>query len=88
MNWTEISSSSDSVVVRFSSSGGLSCNFCLQTAEDPQAQSADCDPDGESETGFICNITALQPGTLYRLTVISNKDGERSDASVRTGQFT
>lgn len=88
VNWTEISTSSDSVQVRFSSSGGQSCNFSLQTADESQAQSDDCDPGGETGTGFICNITALQPGTLYNLTVISNKDGERSHASVRTGEFT
>lgn len=87
VNLTKISTSSDSVVVNFSTSGGLSCNFTLQANEETQAQSTTCESDGESEIGFTCQITALQPGTLYHLMVISNKDGEKRNTSVRTGKF-
>ncbi|XP_035521238.1 receptor-type tyrosine-protein phosphatase beta-like, partial [Morone saxatilis] len=79
-NVTEISSSSDSVVVKLTSAG-LSCNFTLVTEEKHRA---DCDPYGESRNTFVCHILGLEPGTLYHLTVISKKDGERSKASVRT----
>lgn len=89
-NWTEISSGSDSVLVRLSSNGGgsLPCNFSLQVTDGSQAQSADCALDGDSLSRFICRLAGLQPGTLYRLAVISNKDGERSNMSVRTGEST
>lgn len=73
--------------MRFYSGGGPSCNFRLQSAKDPPTQTTNCDPDGESEDGFICRMTDLQPGTLYSLTLVSEKDGERSNASVRTGEF-
>ncbi|XP_070686515.1 receptor-type tyrosine-protein phosphatase beta-like [Pempheris klunzingeri] len=75
-NFTAISSSSDSVEVTFTAAG-LSCNFTLFTGED----AADCDPYGDA---FRCQVTGLEPGTLYHLTLVSRKDGERSNASVRT----
>lgn len=68
--------------------GGLPCNFSLQVTDGSQAQSTDCVLDGDSLSRFICHLTGLQPGTLYRLAVISNKDGERSNMSVRTGEST
>lgn len=82
-NFTEISSSSDSVLVKFTSSG-LFCNFTVFTDEDSRPDQAHCDPYGESRNAFICLIPDLEPGTLYRLTVISKTDGERSTLSVRT----
>ncbi|XP_076588386.1 receptor-type tyrosine-protein phosphatase beta isoform X2 [Chaetodon auriga] len=81
-NFTEISSGSDSVVVKFTA--GLSCNFTLFTDDDSRSDSTDCGLDGDSGATFICRVLGLEPGTLYRLTVISRKDGERSNASVRT----
>ncbi|XP_070763030.1 receptor-type tyrosine-protein phosphatase beta-like [Enoplosus armatus] len=82
-NFTEISSGSGSVVVKFTTAG-FSCNFTLFTDEESQTDLADCDPDEESRNTFICQIPGLEPGTLYHLTVISKTDGERSNASVRT----
>ncbi|XP_044048547.1 receptor-type tyrosine-protein phosphatase beta-like [Siniperca chuatsi] len=82
-NFTEIRSGPDSVVVKFTTAG-LSCNFTLFTDEDSRADPTDCDPDGESGDTFICQVPGLEPGTLYRLTVISTKDGERTNASART----
>ncbi|KAF1386262.1 hypothetical protein PFLUV_G00092690, partial [Perca fluviatilis] len=43
-----------------------------------------CDPDGESQTGFSCRVSGLDPGTRYRVTVVSRTDGERSNVSLRT----
>ncbi|XP_045892944.1 receptor-type tyrosine-protein phosphatase beta-like [Micropterus dolomieu] len=83
VNFTKISSGSDSAVVKFTTAG-LSCNFTLFAGEDSRAVPTECDPDGESRNTFTCQIPGLEPGTLYRLTVISKKDGERSNASVRT----
>ncbi|XP_038562970.1 receptor-type tyrosine-protein phosphatase beta-like isoform X3 [Micropterus salmoides] len=83
VNFTKISSGSDSAVVKFTTAG-LSCNFTLFAGEDSRAVPTECDPDGESRNTFTCQILGLEPGTLYRLTVISKKDGERSNASVRT----
>ncbi|XP_029289713.1 receptor-type tyrosine-protein phosphatase beta [Cottoperca gobio] len=82
VNFTDISSSSGSVVVRFST-GGLSCNFSLITGGEARAEPAHCDP-YHGESGFTCQVTGLNPGTLYRLMVISEKDGESSSTSVRT----
>nr|XP_020471463.1 receptor-type tyrosine-protein phosphatase beta-like isoform X2 [Monopterus albus] len=83
VNLTQISSGPRSAAVTFTT-GGRSCNFSLVTEQNSRAHSTDCDPYGETETAFICNVTGLEPGTLYRLTVVSRKDGERSNASVRT----
>ncbi|XP_054883636.1 receptor-type tyrosine-protein phosphatase beta-like isoform X2 [Poeciliopsis prolifica] len=43
-----------------------------------------CDQDGNNGFKLICNMTELQPGTLYELRVISGKDKERSLGSMRT----
>ncbi|XP_068169231.1 receptor-type tyrosine-protein phosphatase beta-like [Antennarius striatus] len=79
VNFTEIGSSSDSAVVKFTTAG-LSCNFSLVT----DGGSTNCDPDGESENRFICHASGLEPGTLHSLTVMSKKDGEKSFAVVST----
>uniref|UniRef100_A0A671TJ66 Receptor-type tyrosine-protein phosphatase beta-like n=1 Tax=Sparus aurata TaxID=8175 RepID=A0A671TJ66_SPAAU len=78
VNMTEMSSRSDSVNVTLTSTGP-SCNFSLMTDD----QSTDCELIGPS---FTCHLTGLQPGTLYHLTVMSKTDGEKSNASVRTGE--
>lgn len=69
-------------MVKFSTAG-LSCNFTAFTDDD---RWADCDIDGESRNAFVCQILGLEPGTLYSLIVISLKDGERNNVSVRTGE--
>ncbi|XP_036963340.1 receptor-type tyrosine-protein phosphatase beta-like isoform X3 [Acanthopagrus latus] len=76
VNVTEMSSRSDSVLVTLTSTGP-SCNFSLMTDD----RSTDCEL---IEPSFTCHLTGLQPGTLYHLMVVSEMDGERSDASVRT----
>ncbi|XP_062246778.1 receptor-type tyrosine-protein phosphatase beta-like isoform X2 [Platichthys flesus] len=58
--------------------GGVSCNFSVVNGE----ESSDCDAFGEND--FLCRLEDLEPGTLYELTVISRKDGEKSNKSVRT----
>uniref|UniRef100_A0A8D0A9X4 protein-tyrosine-phosphatase n=1 Tax=Sander lucioperca TaxID=283035 RepID=A0A8D0A9X4_SANLU len=45
------------------------------------------DPDGESQTEFSCRVSGLDPGTQYRVTVVSRTDGERSNVSLRTVYF-
>lgn len=75
-------------MARLSSSGGLACNFTLQAAEDSGLHATGCDPDGASESAFVCQIRGLLPGTPYRLTAISNGGGEESNTSVRTGEST
>lgn len=45
-----------------------------------------CDVDGNNGYMFICNMTELQPGTLYKLTVISVKNEEIHLVSMRTGK--
>lgn len=67
-------------------SSGQSCNFSLVTEDESQTRSTDCDLYGETMAAFICNITDLEPGTLYWLTVVSRNDGEKSKASVRIGK--
>ncbi|XP_054865436.1 receptor-type tyrosine-protein phosphatase beta-like isoform X3 [Amphiprion ocellaris] len=53
---------------------------------DPAAPQVDpaapCEPDGDSAS--ICQVTGLEPGTLYRLTVVSRKDGMKSSGSLHT----
>ncbi|XP_044211802.1 receptor-type tyrosine-protein phosphatase beta-like isoform X1 [Thunnus albacares] len=83
VNFTQISADSNSAVVTFNTSA-LFCNFTVLTEEESRADGTDCEPHGELSHTFICHITDLEPGTLYRLAVISKKDGERSNASVRT----
>uniref|UniRef100_A0A7N5ZY36 protein-tyrosine-phosphatase n=1 Tax=Anabas testudineus TaxID=64144 RepID=A0A7N5ZY36_ANATE len=85
VNLTEIRSSPDSAVVMLTS-GGQSCNFSLVTEDQFWTLSTDCDPYGQTGTAFICGITGLEPGTLYRLTVVSRNDGMKTNASVRTGK--
>uniref|UniRef100_A0A3B4XEA2 protein-tyrosine-phosphatase n=1 Tax=Seriola lalandi dorsalis TaxID=1841481 RepID=A0A3B4XEA2_SERLL len=80
-NVTGVSSGLDSAVVTLTS-GGPSCNFSL-VPED--SESTDCDPHGETGTSFICRVGGLEPGTLYRFTVISRTDGERSTPSSVSG---
>ncbi|KAM4734375.1 receptor-type tyrosine-protein phosphatase beta isoform 2-T2 [Anableps anableps] len=43
-----------------------------------------CDLDGDNGFMFICNMTALQPGTLYRLTMVSGKNEEIDLGSMHT----
>uniref|UniRef100_A0A3Q3FBX1 protein-tyrosine-phosphatase n=1 Tax=Labrus bergylta TaxID=56723 RepID=A0A3Q3FBX1_9LABR len=92
VNFTEIRSSSESAVVKFSTAA-LSCDFTVVTEEfntDPShcdhghCNHADCEPGGESRTDFTCLIVGLTPGAVYRITLISRKDGERSDVSAST----
>ncbi|XP_051808493.1 receptor-type tyrosine-protein phosphatase beta-like isoform X4 [Acanthochromis polyacanthus] len=53
---------------------------------DPVAPQVDpaapCEPDGDSAS--ICRVAGLEPGTLYRLTVVSRKDSVRSSGSLHT----
>uniref|UniRef100_A0A3Q1GFQ5 protein-tyrosine-phosphatase n=1 Tax=Acanthochromis polyacanthus TaxID=80966 RepID=A0A3Q1GFQ5_9TELE len=41
---------------------------------------APCEPDGDSAS--ICRVAGLEPGTLYRLTVVSRKDSVRTPSTV------
>ncbi|XP_076743117.1 receptor-type tyrosine-protein phosphatase beta isoform X2 [Maylandia zebra] len=79
----EISSSSDSIAVQVTSAG-LSCNFSLFCILDSWSSPAHCKSDGETSSATICNITGLQPGTVYQLTAVSRKDGEISHGTVQT----
>ncbi|CAI5668435.1 unnamed protein product [Oreochromis niloticus] len=79
----EISSSSDSIAVQVTSAG-LSCNFSLFCALHSWSSPTHCESDGETSSSTICNITGLQPGTLYQLTAVSRKDGEISRGTVQT----
>lgn len=81
----EISSSSDSIAVQVTSAG-LSCNFSLFCILDSWSSPAHCKSDGETSSATICNITGLQPGTVYQLTAVSRKDGEISHGTVQTGR--
>ncbi|XP_037307407.2 mucin-2-like [Pungitius pungitius] len=84
MNFTEVHSSSSSVVVTFTTTG-VSCSFSLSV--DSRTEASECDREGDSETSFTCQVTDLDPGTLYRLTVTSSEDQERIRCSVRTGEL-
>uniref|UniRef100_A0A672YIZ3 protein-tyrosine-phosphatase n=1 Tax=Sphaeramia orbicularis TaxID=375764 RepID=A0A672YIZ3_9TELE len=63
---------------------GLFCNFTVFTDESARTDATDCELRGQIRNIYTCQITDLEPGTLYHLAVISKKDGERSNASVRT----
>ncbi|XP_037834338.1 receptor-type tyrosine-protein phosphatase beta isoform X2 [Kryptolebias marmoratus] len=78
---TEIRSGSDSAVVRLTSAC-LSPDLTITTAGGSGLSSVRCEPDGPTGHVFICHMSQLDPGTLYRL--ISRKDGERSYGSVFT----
>uniref|UniRef100_A0A7N6BP10 protein-tyrosine-phosphatase n=1 Tax=Anabas testudineus TaxID=64144 RepID=A0A7N6BP10_ANATE len=81
---TDSVNSKTSATVVMLTSGGQSCNFSLVTEDQFWTLSTDCDPYGQTGTAFICGITGLEPGTLYRLTVVSRNDGMKTNASVRT----
>lgn len=85
--WTQIRAGSGSVLVRLSSSASLDCSFTLQASEGSRVHATDCDPDGASRTAFVCQIRGLLPGTLYRLTALSSRGGEESNATVQTGEL-
>ncbi|KAK5866709.1 hypothetical protein PBY51_011269 [Eleginops maclovinus] len=80
VKFLNISSSSGSVSVSFSTAGP-SCSFSLITG-DPRRPTP-CNPD-QGGMGFTCRVTGLSPGTQYRVTVISEQDGERSSTTVLT----
>ncbi|XP_061578272.1 receptor-type tyrosine-protein phosphatase beta-like isoform X2 [Cololabis saira] len=80
---TEISSSSTSAVLQLSSAA-LSCDFSVVMDEGSGQDTAHCKPYGTTGKVFICLVTKLEPGTVYQLTVLSKKDGERSNISLRT----
>ncbi|XP_029909442.1 receptor-type tyrosine-protein phosphatase beta isoform X1 [Myripristis murdjan] len=82
VNFTEINANSDTVVVKLSTTGQV-CNFTVfnQTS---QADVTSCDPYGEFSNVYVCKISDLDPGTLHHLAVISKRDGERANISVRT----
>ncbi|XP_071376362.1 receptor-type tyrosine-protein phosphatase beta-like [Centroberyx affinis] len=82
VNFTDINTNSDSVVVTLTTTG-QSCNFTAVN-EDTRAEVTDCDPYGEFSNVFVCEIRDLAPGTLLHLAVISKRDGERANMSVRT----
>uniref|UniRef100_A0A4W6C8W2 protein-tyrosine-phosphatase n=1 Tax=Lates calcarifer TaxID=8187 RepID=A0A4W6C8W2_LATCA len=84
VNLTETRSGSDSVQLTVTTAG-RSCNFSLVTGDDSRSESTDCDLHGLTGT-FICQVWGLDPGTLYRFTVVSRMDGEKSSTSVQTGQ--
>lgn len=86
VTWTEVRSGSDFLAAKFISSGGLACNFTLQATEDSEVHEANCGPGGASETSLVCQVAGLRPGTLYHLTAVSSRDGERSGTTVRTGE--
>uniref|UniRef100_A0A672YI87 protein-tyrosine-phosphatase n=1 Tax=Sphaeramia orbicularis TaxID=375764 RepID=A0A672YI87_9TELE len=69
------------IVVRITSTG-LFCNFTVFTDESARTDATDCELRGQIRNIYTCQITDLEPGTLYHLAVISKKDGERSNASV------
>lgn len=85
--WTQIRAGSDSVLVRLSSSGSPDCSFTLQASEDSRVHATSCDPDGAAGNAFVCQIRGLLPGTLYRLTAVSDRDGEKNNATIQTGEF-
>ncbi|KAM7415227.1 hypothetical protein PAMA_019850 [Pampus argenteus] len=82
-NFTLIIAASDSAAVTLTTPG-LFCNFTLFSEGRSRDEGTDCEPHGEPSHTFTCRITDLEPGTLYRLTVISKKDGEMNNASLRT----
>ncbi|XP_035859128.1 receptor-type tyrosine-protein phosphatase beta-like isoform X2 [Sander lucioperca] len=83
VNVTAVSVVSGVAVVTFSSAG-VSCNFSVFTDDALLFAAVVCDPDGESQTEFSCRVSGLDPGTQYRVTVVSRTDGERSNVSLRT----
>ncbi|XP_028440802.1 receptor-type tyrosine-protein phosphatase beta [Perca flavescens] len=83
VNVTAVSVVSGVAVVRFSSAG-VSCNFSMFTDDALPFAAVACYPDGESRTEFSCRVSGLDPGTQYRVTVVSRTDGERSNVSLRT----
>lgn len=84
VNLTKIRSGSDFAVVTVTSDHEL-CDFSLVTEGETRIRSADCESHGETRTTFICHIKGLRPGTLYHLTVVSQRDRRRSSSLVRTG---
>lgn len=52
---------------------------------DSGSEITDCVRDGGQGTAYECDITELEPGTLYRLRIVSRTDGERRDVSLQTG---
>lgn len=75
------------MLVRLSSSASVDCSFTLQASEDSGVHATSCDPDGATGNAFVCQIRGLLPGTLYRLTAVSSRDGEKNNATIQTGEF-
>ncbi|XP_037539054.1 receptor-type tyrosine-protein phosphatase beta [Nematolebias whitei] len=80
---TEVRSSSDSAVVQLTSTCPLP-DLTITAGAGFGLKTGHCEPNGDTGSVFICHVTQLDPGTLYRLVVISKMDGRRSGAWVRT----
>ncbi|XP_047204868.1 receptor-type tyrosine-protein phosphatase beta-like isoform X1 [Girardinichthys multiradiatus] len=80
---TEVRASWDSAAVWFTAAC-LSPKFIVFIDAGSGPIVVRCDPDGNKGYIFICNMTKLEPGTLYWLTVFSGKDEEISLGSMRT----
>uniref|UniRef100_A0A3B3QLF1 protein-tyrosine-phosphatase n=1 Tax=Paramormyrops kingsleyae TaxID=1676925 RepID=A0A3B3QLF1_9TELE len=79
---TETNTGSASLRLRWSSAG-QGCAFAVVSL-DSGSEIKDCVRGGGQGTAYECEITELEPGTLYRLRIVSRTDGERRDVSLQT----
>ncbi|KAJ8373768.1 hypothetical protein SKAU_G00043480 [Synaphobranchus kaupii] len=81
VNLTETSVKTNFVLLKWTTPGEA-CNFHVVSVD--SSSDTDCPRDEENSQKFQCEIQNLEPGTLYRLGIISETDGERTNVSVQT----
>ncbi|XP_026523510.1 receptor-type tyrosine-protein phosphatase beta isoform X1 [Notechis scutatus] len=82
INQTEWKVSSQSVYLRWNSSGNL-CNFSV-TCSLSKVLSRDCQAIQKDNGSYECNFNGLEAGTLYSLRILSLSDGETSNITLQT----
>lgn len=86
VNQTEASSKDFSSVITFRSAGQF-CVFTLINRE-TGSQLINCSQIQTHSGTFICEVSDLNPGTIYHFEIISQTNGEHFNISLQTGKFT
>ncbi|KAM8862011.1 receptor-type tyrosine-protein phosphatase beta isoform 2-T2 [Synchiropus picturatus] len=83
-NLSNISTTSDSIRVRFSAMVDLCEHFLMRLEFGDRTNVSSCVPLSQPTHLFTCDAFNLDPGTAYNLTVVSQEDRSQSHATAQT----